>query len=207
MRRRRTKPACMVRRRSTVRFRNGAPLKDQVRSSLDSSHPTPRMGVVAVLGGIWEIVFCASHGRSCSSGPTERARSARKAQSGRCRAPRRSEPGVTRWNQTRRRPCRVLSEITRASQLAPSPAFPVTFIVRWRGIFGVIWPDRLTHGWADAPESRQPPVIMLLIDWRHDHQRILGPSERPSGDCRKRRCKSGVASNRTQGFVKVAGPV
>ena len=48
----------MVRRRSTVRFRNGAPLKDQVRSSLDSSHPTQRMGAVAVLGGIWEIVFC-----------------------------------------------------------------------------------------------------------------------------------------------------
>src|SRR4029079_14437100 len=47
----------MVRRRSTVRFRNGAPLKDQVRSSLDSSHPTLRMGAVAVLGGIWEIVF------------------------------------------------------------------------------------------------------------------------------------------------------
>ena len=47
----------MVRRRSTVRFRNGAPLKNQVRSSLDSSHPTLRMGAVAVLGGIWEIVF------------------------------------------------------------------------------------------------------------------------------------------------------
>jgi hypothetical protein len=47
----------MVRRRSTVRFRNGAPLKGQVRSSLDSSHPTLRMGAVAVLGGIWEIVF------------------------------------------------------------------------------------------------------------------------------------------------------
>jgi hypothetical protein len=46
----------MVRRRSTVRFRNGAPPKDQVRSSLDSSHPTLRMGVVTVLGGIWEIV-------------------------------------------------------------------------------------------------------------------------------------------------------
>jgi hypothetical protein len=60
-----TNPVCMVRRRSTVRFRNGAPLKDQVRSSLDSSHPTLRMGVVAVLG-IWEIVFC---------GPAELARS------------------------------------------------------------------------------------------------------------------------------------
>jgi len=47
----------MVRRRSTVRFRNGAPLKYQVRSSLDSSHPTLWMGAVAVLGGIWEIVF------------------------------------------------------------------------------------------------------------------------------------------------------
>ena len=56
----------MVRRRSTVRFRNGAPLKDQVRSSLDSSHPTLRMGAVAVLGGIWEIVFY---------GPAELARS------------------------------------------------------------------------------------------------------------------------------------
>ena len=40
-----------------VRFRNGAPLKNQVRSSLDSSYPTLRMGAVAVLGGIWEIVF------------------------------------------------------------------------------------------------------------------------------------------------------
>src|ERR1700750_1544009 len=46
----------MVRRRSTVRFRNGAPIKDQVRSSLDSSHRTLRMGAVAVLGGIWEIL-------------------------------------------------------------------------------------------------------------------------------------------------------
>src|SRR6266487_2603562 len=55
-----TEPACMVRRRSTVRFRNGAPLKYQVRSSLDSSHPTLWMGAVAVLGGIWEIVFCRS---------------------------------------------------------------------------------------------------------------------------------------------------
>jgi hypothetical protein len=44
--------------KSTVRFRNGAPLKDQVRSSLNSSYPTLRMGAVAVLGGIWEIVFC-----------------------------------------------------------------------------------------------------------------------------------------------------
>src|SRR6266487_4737845 len=52
-----TKPVCMVRRRSTVRFRNGAPLKYQVRSSMDSSHPTLWMGAVAVLGGIWEIVF------------------------------------------------------------------------------------------------------------------------------------------------------
>jgi hypothetical protein len=70
MRRYRTNPACMVRRRSTVRFRNGAPLKDQVRSSLDSSHPTLRMGVVAVLGGIWE-----DSGRSCSVRPAELARS------------------------------------------------------------------------------------------------------------------------------------
>ena len=45
-----------------VRFRNGAPLKDQVRSSLDSSHPTLRMGAVAVLGGIWEIVFFRTDG-------------------------------------------------------------------------------------------------------------------------------------------------
>ena len=59
----------MVRRRSTVRFRNGAPLKDQVRSSLDNSHPTLRMGVVAVLGGIWEIVFC---GRQSSPGRPQR---------------------------------------------------------------------------------------------------------------------------------------
>jgi hypothetical protein len=34
-----------------------SPLKGQVRSSLDSSHPTLLMGVVVVLGGIWEIVF------------------------------------------------------------------------------------------------------------------------------------------------------
>ncbi len=54
----------MVRRRSTVRFRNGAPLKDQVRSSLDSSHPTLRMGAVAVLGGIWEIVSSAGWTRA-----------------------------------------------------------------------------------------------------------------------------------------------
>jgi hypothetical protein len=40
----------MVRRRSTVRFRNGAPLKYQVRSSLDTSHPTLWMGAVAVFG-------------------------------------------------------------------------------------------------------------------------------------------------------------
>jgi hypothetical protein len=31
---------------------------------------------------------------------------------------------VTRWSQIRRRPRRVLSEITRASQVTPSPAFP-----------------------------------------------------------------------------------
>jgi hypothetical protein len=30
-------------------------LRGQVRSSLDSSHPTLRMGAVSVLGGIWEI--------------------------------------------------------------------------------------------------------------------------------------------------------
>jgi hypothetical protein len=53
----------MVRRRSTVRFRNGAPLKDQVRSSLDSSYPTLWMGAVAVLGGIWEIVTVCEPGR------------------------------------------------------------------------------------------------------------------------------------------------
>jgi hypothetical protein len=52
----------MVRRRSTVRFRNGAPLYDQVRSSLDSSNPTLRMRAVAVLGGIWEIVFFRTDG-------------------------------------------------------------------------------------------------------------------------------------------------
>ena len=55
-----------------VRFRNGARLKDQVRSSLDGSHPTLRMGAVAVLGGIWEIV----------SGPIKFARSAREGQPG-----------------------------------------------------------------------------------------------------------------------------
>src|ERR1700758_5555481 len=68
----------MVRRRSTVRFRNGAPLKDQVRSSLDGSHPTLRMGAVAVLGGIWEIVSV----RADSPGPTELVRSARDGQPG-----------------------------------------------------------------------------------------------------------------------------
>ena len=66
----------MVRRRSTVRFRNGAPLKDQVRSSLDSSHPTIWMGAVAVLGGIWEIVFF------WASGLTERTPSAREGEPG-----------------------------------------------------------------------------------------------------------------------------
>ena|SRR6516225_12432118 len=79
----------MVRRRSTVRFRNGAPLKDQVRSSLGSSHPTLRMGAVALLGGIWEIV----------SGPTFRADRTRpvgpRRSAGRCRAPRR-EPEACR---------------------------------------------------------------------------------------------------------------
>jgi hypothetical protein len=78
----------MVRRRSTVRFRNGAPLKDQVRSSLDSPHSTLRMGAVAVLGGIWEIVSV--------SGPTELARSAREG-----------EPGDARLRGGNRRlPCR-----------------------------------------------------------------------------------------------------
>src|SRR6185312_16077818 len=75
----------MVRRRSTVRFRNGAPLKDQVRSSLDSSHPTLRMGAVAVLGGIWEVVSRSCPGRH--SEPTELVRSAPRGSAGRCRAP------------------------------------------------------------------------------------------------------------------------
>jgi hypothetical protein len=55
----------MVRRRSTVRFRNGAPLKDQVRSSLDSSHPTLLMGV----SPYWE-----ESGRSCLRPAASRAR-------------------------------------------------------------------------------------------------------------------------------------
>ena len=131
MRRHRTKLACMVRRRSTVRFRNGAPLKDQVRSSLNSSHPTLRMEAVPVLGGIWEIVFFRT---DSSSGPTELAWSAREGQPGGCRTPRRGEPGVTRWSQIRRRPCRVLSEITCASQVALRAAFSqygVIFTARW----------------------------------------------------------------------------
>ena len=75
----------MVRRRSTVRFRNGAPLKYQVRSSPDSSHPTLWMGAVAALGGIWEIVSACEivSGRADSpGGPTELARSAREGQPG-----------------------------------------------------------------------------------------------------------------------------
>src|SRR6516225_2514162 len=63
----------MVRRRSTVRFRNGALIKDQVRSSLDSSHPTLRMGAVAVLGGIWEIASCAPPERLCRRARRRRA--------------------------------------------------------------------------------------------------------------------------------------
>jgi hypothetical protein len=59
----------------------------------------------------------------CSSGPMELARSAREGQPGGCWTPRRSEPGVTLWSQIRRRPCRVLSEITYASQVAPRAAF------------------------------------------------------------------------------------
>jgi hypothetical protein len=62
----------MVRRRSTVRFRNGAPRNDQVRSSLDSSHPTLRMGAVPVLGGIWEIASCRA-GRAGPAGPARPA--------------------------------------------------------------------------------------------------------------------------------------
>src|SRR5580765_3643638 len=86
----------MVRRRSTVRFRNGSPLKDQVRSSLGSSHPTLRMGAVAVLGGIWEIVspgypvgdrVCVRADRAGAVGP--------RGSAGRCRVPRR-EPEACR---------------------------------------------------------------------------------------------------------------
>ena len=58
-------------------------------------------------------------GRSCSSGSTGRPVGL-PGSSWRCRTPRRSEPGVTRWSQTRRRSCRVLAEITRASQVTPS---------------------------------------------------------------------------------------
>src|SRR6185437_15777839 len=116
----------MVRRRSTVRFRNGAPLKDQVRSSLDSS----------ILRCGWELSpYWEESGRWCSSGPTELARSAREGQPGGCRTPRRSEPGGTRWSQIRRgRPWRVLSEITCASEVAPRAAFPqygVIFCDKW----------------------------------------------------------------------------
>ena len=49
---------------------------------------------------------------------------------------------MTQWSQTRRRPCHVLSEITRTSQIAPRAVFPqygVIFIVKWRGISGAIW--------------------------------------------------------------------
>ena len=45
-----------------IHKREAGPLQDQVRSSLDSSHFTPWMGAVAVLGGIWEIVFCRPAG-------------------------------------------------------------------------------------------------------------------------------------------------
>ena len=132
----------MVRRRSTVRFRNEAPLKDQVRSSLDSSHPTLRMGAVPVLGGIWEIVFweIVFFRTDSSSGPTELAWSAREGQPGGCRTPRRGEPGVTRWSQIRRRPCRVLSEITCASQVALRAAFSQygVWVIRGNGPFPLI---------------------------------------------------------------------
>jgi hypothetical protein len=82
----------MVRRRSTVRFRNGAPLKDQVKSSLDSSHLTLRMGVVAVLGGIWEIVFFRADGAHLVGPP---------GSADRCQAPRR-EPEACRTVASRR---------------------------------------------------------------------------------------------------------
>ena len=58
-----------------------------------------------------------------SSGPTELAWSAREGQPEGCRTPRRSEQGMTRSSQIRRRPYRVLSEITCASQAAPRAAF------------------------------------------------------------------------------------
>ena len=111
----------MVRRRSTVRFRNGAPLKNQVRSSLDSSHPTPRMGAVAVLGGIWEIVSV--------SGPTGLADRARpvgpRGSAGRCRVPRR-EPEACRTvvlgNALDRGPARWPSLLRAARPGRPSPA-------------------------------------------------------------------------------------
>ena len=45
--------------------------------------------------------------RSCSSRPTELAWSAREGQPGGCRTPQLGEPGVTRWSQIRRPPCRA----------------------------------------------------------------------------------------------------
>src|SRR5215831_12031140 len=94
----------MVRRRSTVRFRNGAPINDQVRSSLDSSHPTLWMGAVAVLGGIWEIVFSRAdsrlsrphEGRPRNAGLQEAMEACRAVALGM-----RFQEGVARWPWTR----------------------------------------------------------------------------------------------------------
>ena len=62
----------------------GINLQGQVRSSLDSSHPTRRMGAVAVLGGIWEIAFCASpSGGTSGAGHGQRLQ----CRAGRGRAP------------------------------------------------------------------------------------------------------------------------
>ena len=107
----------MVRRRSTVGFRNGAPatrpgqkLAGQL-SSYAADGSCRRIG--RNLGDRVLLDFWADRARPVGS----------RGSAGRCRAPRRSEPGATQWSQTRQRPCRVLSEITRASQIAPRAMF------------------------------------------------------------------------------------
>ena len=112
------------------------------------------MGAVPVLGGIWEIVFweIVFFRTDSSSGPTELAWSAREGQPGGCRTPRRGEPGVTRWSQIRRRPCRVLSEITCASQVALRAAFSQygVWVIRGNGPLPLVTP---AYGVGTQPDN------------------------------------------------------
>jgi len=60
-------------RRSLVRSQYRPQMFGQFRGSTDSSHPIRGMGAVAVLGGIWEIVFSRTSCRTASM-PTATAR-------------------------------------------------------------------------------------------------------------------------------------